>query len=369
LITAMQAMMHFAALLGDVVFARAAGVFGHVARQQVDVVAHQAAHLVLGVVRLDQLLRQVERGRAAQRGRRLGRRRGLRRQRFDVDRRRGRQLAAGVDQEQEFAQAVDALAERDQQVGQRHAGAGVQGAAADLQHHVLALVEHHQQVLGVVDGFGIARQQAAVIVEVFVGFDVLHQEGRVDFLDFHVGVDQARLQAERAHAAGQRADRVEQAGNGHLARAILRCKPFGIGRRRGIGNRVEQLEPVGVRHGADPLIIGLAAQHAVERVGQVELVERGRQDAIADAALQLGKEAVVGQDADVGIQARMAARFEQAHHVVAQRPGLGRIALEQLRERAHLRARVGVVAHAVRADLVDQVGQQVDAVAVGIEAF
>jgi hypothetical protein len=69
------------------------------------------------------------------------------------------------------------------------------------------------------------------------------------------------------------------------------------------------------------------------------------------------------------VQAGVAARFEQGDDVAAQRPGLARMALEQLAQRAHLGARVSGFAHAARAQLVDQVDQQVDAVAVGIEAF
>jgi hypothetical protein len=82
-------------------------------------------------------------------------------------------------------------------------------------------------------------------------------------------------------------------------------------RRRRVGDDVEQLQPVGVRHRADPQVIVFAAQHLVERIGQVEVVERGRQDAVGDAAFQFGEEAVVRQDADVGIQAGVAARLEQ----------------------------------------------------------
>jgi hypothetical protein len=57
------------------VLAGAAGVFRDVARQQVDIVAQQAAHLVLGVVGFGQFLGQVERGGAAQRPSAAGRRR------------------------------------------------------------------------------------------------------------------------------------------------------------------------------------------------------------------------------------------------------------------------------------------------------
>jgi hypothetical protein len=138
---------------------------------------------------------------------------------------------------------------------------------------------------------------------------------------------------------------------------------------RGVRDDVEQFEPVGVRHGADPLVVVLAAQHAVERVGQIRFVQCGRQHAVGDALLEFREEAVVRQDADVGIQARVAARLEQRGQVAAQGPGLAGMALQQLDQRAHLGARGIVVARAARTQVVDQVDQQVDAVAVRIEAF
>jgi hypothetical protein len=274
------------AALRDIVFAGAAGVFGDVARQQVDVVAQQAAHLVLGVVGLGQFLGQRDGGGAPRRQRRFAGRIDvaclrLARHCFQVDRGRGRQRAAGVHQVEQLAQAVDALGERHQHIGQRHAGAGVECAAADLHHHLLALVEHHQQVAGVFHVGGVTGQYPPVAVEIVVGLDVLHQEGRIDFLDFHVGMDQARLQAERAHAAGQGTDRVQQTAQGGLARRVRRR----VRRPRRMRDHVEQFQPVAGRHRAYPLVVVFAAEHAVEGIRQVEFVERRRQDAVGHALL------------------------------------------------------------------------------------
>ena len=159
-------------------------------------------------------------------------------------------------------QAVDALLHRHQQVGEGDAGAVRQRQAPDLEHHVLALVEHHQQVARVVGTFALAGEIPRVFVEVAVGLDVLHQEGRIEILDLAVAVHQARLEAERADAAGQGADRVQQALERDQARAAGRA----VVRRRGIGDHVEQLHPVAVGHRTDPFEVVLAVQHLVERV-------------------------------------------------------------------------------------------------------
>ena len=101
--------------------------------------------------------------------------------------------------------------------------------------------------------------------------------------------------------------------------------PLGLGR---VGDRVEQFEPVGVGHGADPFDVALVVQHLLERVGQIQVVQRRRQHAVRDAAFQLGEEAIVGQDADVAVETRVAALFQQPRQVAAQGPGVAGIAFE-----------------------------------------
>jgi len=204
---------HLAAVFRDVVLARAAGIFRHIARQQVDIVGKQVADLVLVVVRLDQFQRQRDgTGAAAADG--LGIvpvLRGIDRDGGDVHVARCGQLAARVDEEQQLAQAVYALRQCHQQIGEGDAGALVQGLLADLGDDGVALVQHHQQVARILDVLDISVQQVRIRVQVGVHFRVLHHEGRLEDFNFAVETRQFRLQAHGADAVGQGADGVEHA--------------------------------------------------------------------------------------------------------------------------------------------------------------
>ncbi|MNT63362.1 hypothetical protein D3C72_2011710 [compost metagenome] len=91
--------------------ARAAGVFRHIARQQVDIVGKQVADLVLVVMRAYQFQRQSHGARAAAAdGLRVQQvLRGVDRDGGDVHVVRCGQFAARVDEKQQLAQALDAL--------------------------------------------------------------------------------------------------------------------------------------------------------------------------------------------------------------------------------------------------------------------
>jgi hypothetical protein len=273
-----------------------------------------------------------------------------------------------VHQEQQLLQAVDTLLQRDQQIGQGNAGAAAQRQAPDLEHHVFALVQHHEQVARVVRARDVAIQVARIFIQVPVDLDVLHQERRIEVLDLAVAVHQARLQAQRADAARQCADRIEQA----LERDHARAPRVRVSRDRRTFDHMEQRHPVGIGHRADPFEIVLAVQHLVECIGQVQVFQCRRQETVRNAAFQLGDETIVRQDADVAVQAGMAALFKQRGDVAAQRPGLVGISLEKLGQRPH---GLGRIVHGLphpslaRAQMAYQLDQQVDVVTVGVDSF
>jgi hypothetical protein len=322
------------AVVGHVVLAGVAGVFGDVARQQVDIVAQQVAHHVFVVVRLDQFQSQRHGGVAA------------------------RIVLLLVDQEQQLAHAVQALRQRHQQVGEGDAGALAQRLLADLGDHRVALVEHDQQVARVFELDFFTGQLALVGVEIGVDLEVLHHEGR--FVGLHLGVEigQARLQADGAHAVGQGADRIEQAGQHEVAVV-----------RRGVLHHIEQGQPVFGRHRGDPQVVGALVDDLVQRFAQVVVAQRRRQDAVGDAGAQFGEEAVVGQHADLGVQAGVAAGRKQLARVVVQRQRVGRIALQQLAQGAHVGGGGRTVVGALGAQRGEQLDHQADIVTLRIDSF